>query len=128
MLIIRWFKMSRKIKFKVFIEVKAGQKHYDIQEIELIDRRVFEVSDICWHDGEISYICLKDQGDRFYTIFADYCNIKLLQYTGLKDKNNKEVYEGDINYFEKTVNERIEKWRNEAFAGILAFIRSGKKC
>ena len=124
MLIIRWFKMSRKIKFKVFIEVKAGQKHYDIQEIELIDRRVFEVSDICWHDGEISYICLKDQGDRFYTIFADYCNIKLLQYTGLKDKNNKEVYEGDINYFEKTVNERIEKWRNEAFAGILAFIRS----
>lgn len=120
--------MSRKIKFKVFIEVKAGQKHYDIQEIELIDRRVFEVSDICWHDGEISYICLKDQGDRFYTIFADYCNIKLLQYTGLKDKNNKEVYEGDINYFEKTVNERIEKWRNEAFAGILAFIKSGKKC
>ena len=120
--------MSRKIKFKVFIEVKAGQKHYDIQEIELIDRRVFEVSDICWHDGEISYICLKDQGDRFYTIFADYCNIKLLQYTGLKDKNNKEVYEGDINYFEKTVYERIEKWRNEAFAGILAFIRSGKKC
>ena len=37
-------------------------------------------------------------------------------------------YEGNINYFEKTVNERIEKWRNEAFAGILAFIRSGKKC
>ena len=41
---------------------------------------------------------------------------------------NYDDYEGNINYFEKTVNERIEKWRNEAFAGILAFIRSGKKC
>ena len=40
---------------------------------------------------------------------------------------NYDDYEGNINYFEKTVNERIEKWRNEAFAGILAFIRSGKK-
>ncbi|MBV3160487.1 hypothetical protein KSU57_18500, partial [Erysipelatoclostridium ramosum] len=36
---------------------------------------------------------------------------------------NYDDYEGNINYFEKTVNERIEKWRNEAFAGILAFIR-----
>ncbi|VEU17477.1 hypothetical protein ERAC_02206 [Thomasclavelia ramosa] len=41
---------------------------------------------------------------------------------------NYDDYEGNINYFEKNVNERIEKWRNEAFAGILAFIRSGKKC
>ena len=41
---------------------------------------------------------------------------------------NYDDYEGNINYFEKTVNERIEKWRNEAFAGILAFIRGGKKC
>ena len=41
---------------------------------------------------------------------------------------NYDDYEGNINYFEKTVNERIEKWRNEAFAGILAFIKSGKKC
>ena len=41
---------------------------------------------------------------------------------------NYDDYEGNINYFEKTVNERIEKWRNEAFAGILAFIRNGEKC
>ena len=45
---------------------------------------------------------------------------------------NYDDYEGNINYFEKNSSEgeseRIEKWRNEAFAGILAFIRSGKKC
>lgn len=90
--------MNREIKFKAFIEVKEGQKHYDTQEIKLIDGKVFEVSDIYWYNGKMHYICIKDQDDMFYTIFADHCNIKLLQYTGLKDKNNKEVYEGDIAY------------------------------
>jgi hypothetical protein len=63
-----------------------------------------EIKFRAWDDGKMIY-----QSDIHHLSLEDYevlrlakffCNVrddcKLMQYTGLKDKNGKEIYEGDI--------------------------------
>lgn len=69
--------MNREIKFRMWH--KKSKKMFDVESINFKDRIVN-----IWNSGiySLSTFCLDD--------------VILMQYTGLHDKNGKEIYEGDI--------------------------------
>lgn len=80
----------REIKFRVY-NPRDNKVHYDITGFEFINK--CEMSGV-FIDGAFF---LKEE-------------VELMQYTGLKDKNGKEIYEGDIvkaDFFEKQVVGKI---------------------
>ena len=108
----------REIKFRIWVKEKKA---------------IFEVVLINYVSKKVTYL-LERVGHLLSIRDAKFNDVELMQYTGLKDKNNKEIYEGDIIFLHGSKYKVIFKTegarfvlRNDEFELEITFINNNNE-
>lgn len=89
-------------------EMKFRAWEKNLKEIILVDNIDFEKKMI--------------NTDSAWRLFDE---VELMQYTGLKDKNDKEIYEGDIVLYDRNVHPSIDKLHYVVEWGTNGYVLNG---
>ena len=90
--------MSREIKFRAWL--KEERKMVNVETLFI------GINRLCFGNSKTE--------DLF---FRDFEEVELMQYTGLKDKNGKEIYEGDIYHVGDKNIRYLVVWFDSGFEG-----------